>query len=66
VNEAERKAWADACNQFDWACMGKDKFTSPSMAQKVLDKMRRAKKRSGTMNIYRCKFCHTWHIGSSN
>ena len=28
--------------------------------------MRRAKKRSGTMNIYRCKFCHTWHIGSSN
>jgi hypothetical protein len=49
------------------ACMGKQKYPAYDDAQRVLDRIRRAKGRErdrSSLRAYRCKFCRGWHIGS--
>lgn len=38
-------------------CLGKIKFDSRARAQKASD-------RKSGRNIYRCRQCHTWHVGN--
>lgn len=66
-------------DQFDRAtaiaaqCIGKASFTSWGEANTILRaRQKNAKKATAhkqtraeraTLNIYRCRFCHDWHIG---
>ena len=66
VNLREREAWALACNSPAWACAGKDQFTDKPTAQLVLGRMLRSrrKKFEGQLSVYRCPYCHQFHIGN--
>jgi hypothetical protein len=49
-------------------CMGKRTYDAYDDAQRALDRIRkrgkgRERERS-SLNIYRCKYCRNWHIGS--
>lgn len=44
-------------------CMGKDGFDSFAGAQTVLTRMRHSRTTGPPAVIYRCDFCHLWHIG---
>lgn len=41
-------------------CTGKERFENANGASKALKRMR--KRHSGRFNIYRCPFCHGWHL----
>jgi hypothetical protein len=45
------------------ACEGKPKYETHSEAQTKLDYCTRKR---DPVRIYRCEFCHKWHIGSKN
>lgn len=68
LSEAERLAWADACNKMEWSCAGKSGFESKALADKIARKTLRSKtkKMPGTMNVYRCQYCNKWHIGGTS
>lgn len=56
--------WAAAFNRPTWACAGKDAFAERTLADRVLFRMRRNRiARKAALKVYRCNFCHHWHIG---
>lgn len=47
-------------------CIGKEPFTSPQAAQKVVRRMRKARKPGAEgVSVYRCPACGAFHIGNS-
>ena len=44
-------------------CVGKARFTSWSLARRVVERRRRHRKDRSARNIYRCSCCGGWHIG---
>lgn len=42
------------------ACEGKIKYPDSASAKKVIWYM---KHKDGWLNVYKCKFCHCYHIG---
>lgn len=45
------------------SCTGKEGFATRTIAAKVADRI--GKRRiGGKINIYRCKFCGLWHVGT--
>lgn len=43
------------------ACVGKQRFLTRSAAVLVIKLMKRRGK--GGASVFRCRFCHAWHIG---
>lgn len=44
------------------ACIGKEAYATPQMAQKVVERMNR--RGNEHREKYRCTYCLRWHIGS--
>lgn len=42
-------------------CWGKETFTRPGLALKIV---RRDRNKKGQMEVYRCQHCSGWHIGT--
>lgn len=47
--------------RFASGCYGKQGFASATLAQRVAKRARQ--NRDAKLQVYRCKFCHQWHIG---
>jgi hypothetical protein len=48
------------------ACIGKEPFTSPRVANKILRRWRRAgRPGTGGLYVYRCPSCAAFHIGNA-
>lgn len=54
-------------------CFGKQAFSDPQLARAVLRRSKqtaRSGKRKGkggtAREVYRCVYCHQWHLGRSN
>lgn len=45
------------------ACEGKRSFPDYALAVAVRNRMRRRRKRR--LAVYRCRYCHDWHIGTN-
>jgi hypothetical protein len=43
-------------------CEGKTRFTSRAIAAAVAERIGKRRKGRRT-NVYRCTFCHGWHVG---
>lgn len=43
------------------SCQGKSAFDSPELAREVLSSHREG---HGRLMVYRCGYCHRWHIGN--
>lgn len=63
--------WDEATRQIT-ACAGKEVYASPAEARRVIVRRLARSKRGnrkhtnaalGMLNVYRCEFCHQWHIG---
>lgn len=53
------------------SCDGKHRFDDAAMAHKVADRMRKSagqrrkrRRRRPRIQVYRCRWCHSWHVGS--
>lgn len=42
-------------------CWGKEAYSSPDLANRVAKRRNRGHRR---LNVYKCPFCHQWHMGS--
>lgn len=49
-----------AVRRYEADCRGKEPFADPSLAAKVLRRMRRKRR---PVTTYRCPHCGKWHIG---
>jgi len=50
---------------FVGACIGKEPFSSPQTASKVLRRWRKARRSGvGTAHVYKCPSCGAFHIGN--
>lgn len=47
------------------SCEGKERFTSPRLAQRVAGKIGRYGKTRRRRTAYLCSFCGYWHVGTS-
>ncbi|MEO5866458.1 MAG: hypothetical protein ABIS14_01400 [Sphingomonas sp.] len=48
-------------------CDGKTPYLSWERASKAMSRGRFYDRHGrGDMNVYRCRFCHSWHIGRSS
>lgn len=45
------------------SCEGKEAYRSPALAHKVL-KRRRHRDDARDLDVYRCPFCGSWHLGT--
>jgi hypothetical protein len=46
------------------ACLGKQPFETYDAAARIVRRRRgRIKVKDGTLQIYRCCYCHNWHMG---
>ena len=46
----------------DISCTGKVAFQSPQMARAIAK--RANQRRDSARSVYKCDFCHCWHLGS--
>lgn len=43
------------------SCVGKQRFLTHDDARKIVKRMKQRGK--GGANVFKCRFCHHWHIG---
>jgi hypothetical protein len=47
------------------SCAGKESYAQKQDAVHVVSRRRARRKLTGQVNIYRCRWCGSWHIGRS-
>lgn len=53
-------------DMFTKACAGKHGYPNFGAASGVIRSRRKKEKKGGLkLAVYRCSFCHLWHVGSS-
>ncbi len=46
------------------SCIGKEAYATAGKAHDVLRKKRPGHRYPAGRHVYRCKFCHQWHLGT--